>query len=43
MALKPRKAKTDALEAIAKIKKNMIKMVNVGDDKKTKDTLIKQN
>ena len=36
MALKPRKAKTDALVAIAQIKKNKIKMVNVGHDKKAK-------
>ena len=36
MALKPRKAKTDALVAIAQIKKNKIKMVNVDHDKKAK-------
>ena len=29
MALNPRKAKSDALEAIAQIKNNMIRMVNV--------------
>ena len=36
MAIKPRKAKTDALVAIAQIKKNKIKLVDVGHDKKAK-------